>query len=149
MRAVIQRVSSASVEAGGEKIAEIGKGFLILLGAGVDDEPADASYLVDKISGLRIFEDPDGKLNLSIRETGGAALVVAQFTLYGDARRGLRPSFAGAAPAEAASRLVSGFVTGLRAAGIGTKTGVFGANMKVMLVNEGPVTILLDSRKAF
>ena len=149
MRAVVQRVSRAKVTVDGEVTGEIGRGLLVLLGVGRDDEGADADYLAEKISGLRIFEDADGKMNRALGEIGGAVLAVSQFTLYGDVRRGKRPSFDAAAPPEKARELYQHFVDTIRAAGLPCQTGCFQQNMQVELVNDGPVTILLDSRKAF
>ena len=149
MRAVVQRVSRARVTVNGETTGEIGLGLLVLLGVGAGDTRADADYLVEKTIGLRIFEDAGGKMNLSVAEVGGALLVVSQFTLYGDARRGKRPSFDGAAPPEQARELYEYFVEKVRASGVRSETGRFQETMQVELVNEGPVTILLDSGKAF
>ena len=149
MRAVVQRVSRARVTVKGETAGEIGLGLLVLLGVGAGDTRAGADYLVEKTIGLRIFEDAGGKMNLSVAEVGGALLVVSQFTLYGDARRGKRPSFDGAAPPEQARELYEYFVEKVRAAGVRSETGRFQETMQVELVNEGPVTILLDSGKAF
>jgi D-aminoacyl-tRNA deacylase len=128
---------------------EIGRGLLVLLGVGHGDTEQDANYLAEKISGLRIFEDEDGKMNRSLREVGGSVLAVSQFTLYGDVRRGKRPSFDDAAPPESARRLYDFFVERVRATGLPCETGRFQQMMQVELVNEGPVTILLDSRKSF
>jgi len=149
MRAVVQRVSRASVTVEGAIAGEIGVGLLVLLGVGAGDTRADADYLAAKIIGLRIFEDSDGKMNLSVGEIGGAVLAVSQFTLYGDARRGKRPSFDAAAPPAQARELYEYFVERVRAAGLRCETGRFQENMRVELVNEGPVTILLDSAKVF
>jgi D-tyrosyl-tRNA(Tyr) deacylase len=149
MRAVVQRVSRCRVTVEGTLAGEIGAGLLVLLGVNKNDAEAAADYLVEKIVGLRIFEDPEGKMNLSVQETGGAVLVVSQFTLYGDVRRGKRPSFDAAARPEEAKRLYEYFVAGLRAAGLRCETGQFQAMMEVELVNAGPVTILLDSEKTF
>ena len=149
MRAVVQRVSHARVKVNGETTGEIGLGLLVLLGGGAEDTRADADYLAEKTIGLRIFEDAGGKMNLSVAEVGGAALVVSQFTLYGDARRGKRPSFDAAAPPEQARELYEYFVEKVRAAGLRAETGRFQETMQVELVNDGPVTILLDSAKAF
>lgn len=149
MRAVVQRVSRGAVAIDGEKISEIGKGFVILLGVSKEDSEADLAYLVDKISGLRVFEDENSKMNLSLTDVGGAALVVSQFTLYGDCRRGKRPSFSTSAPAEVARDLYEKFIIALRAKGIEVKTGVFQADMEVSIINDGPVTIMLDSSKLF
>jgi D-tyrosyl-tRNA(Tyr) deacylase len=149
MRAVVQRVSRARVTVKGETAGEIGLGLLVLLGVGAGDTRTEAEYLVEKTIGLRIFEDAGGKMNLSVAEVGGALLVVSQFTLYGDARRGKRPSFDGAAPLEQARELYEYFVEKVRASGVRLETGRFQETMQVELVNEGPVTILLDSGKAF
>jgi D-tyrosyl-tRNA(Tyr) deacylase len=149
MRAVVQRVSRAQVAVNGEITGEIGLGLLVLLGVGRDDTEADAIYLSEKIAGLRILEDDQGKMNRSVQDVGGSVLAVSQFTLYGDVRRGKRPSFDAAAPPEKARQLYDFFVEQIRAAGLRCETGRFQERMKVELVNEGPVTILLDSRKAF
>ncbi|HUK24274.1 MAG TPA: D-aminoacyl-tRNA deacylase [Terriglobales bacterium] len=149
MRAVVQRVSRAQVSVGGELAGQIGRGLLVLLGVGQGDTEADADYLAEKITGLRIFEDAGGKMNLSVGEVQGAVLVVSQFTLYGDLRRGKRPSFDAAARPERARELYEYFVGRLRAAGLPCSTGRFQEMMQVELVNEGPVTILLDSAKVF
>ncbi len=149
MRAVIQRVSRARVTVAGETTGEIGRGLLVLLGVASVDTQADADYLADKTIGLRIFEDPDGKMNLAVGDIGGAVLVVSQFTLYGDVRRGKRPSFDAAAAPQQARELYEYFVEKIRAAGLRCETGRFQETMQVELVNEGPVTILLDSGKAF
>ena len=149
MRAVIQRVSRARVTVSDEIAGEIGLGLLVLLGVAAEDTSADADYLVDKTVGLRIFEDSDGKMNLSVAEVGGAVLVVSQFTLYGDVRRGKRPSFDAAAPPQLARELYEYFVEQIRTRGLRCETGRFQETMHVELVNEGPVTILLDSTKAF
>ena len=145
MRAVVQRVSRATVSVGDEVTGEIGVGLLVLLGVGVGDTRAEADYVVGKIVGLRIFEDAAGKMNLAVADVGGAVLVVSQFTLYGDVRRGKRPSFDAAAPPEQARELYEYFVEKVRAAGLRCETGRFRETMRVELVNEGPVTILLDS----
>jgi D-aminoacyl-tRNA deacylase len=149
MRAVVQRVSRARVNVNGEITGEIGLGLLLLLGVGAGDTHTEADYLAEKAIGLRIFEDAGGKMNLSVAEVGGALLVVSQFTLYGDARRGKRPSFDAAAPPEQARKLYEYFVEKVRAAGLRCETGRFQETMQVELVNEGPVTILLDSAKGF
>jgi len=149
VRAVVQRVSRARVTVGEEVTGKIGKGLLVLLGVGRDDGEGDAIYLSEKISGLRVFEDDDGKMNRSVGEAGGAVLVVSQFTLYGDVRRGKRPSFDAAASPEIARQLYEFFVEQIRAAGLACETGRFQEMMQVELVNEGPVTILLDSKKTF
>jgi D-tyrosyl-tRNA(Tyr) deacylase len=149
MRAVVQRVSRAQVAAHGEFTGQIGLGLLVLLGVGRDDTEADAIYLSEKVAGLRVFEDAEGKMNLSVHDVGGSVLAVSQFTLYGDVRRGKRPSFDAAAPPEKARQLYEFFVEQIRAAGLHCETGRFQEMMQVELVNEGPVTILLDSTKAF
>ena len=149
MRAVVQRVSRARVNVNGEITGEIGLGLLLLLGVGAGDTHTEADYLAEKAIGLRIFEDAGGKMNLSVAEVGGALLVVSQFTLYGDARRGKRPSFDAAAPPEQARELYEYFVERVRSGGLRCETGRFQETMQVELVNEGPVTILLDSAKGF
>ena len=145
MRAVIQRVSSARVVVDGEVTGEIAKGLLILLGVHADDQEADLHYLVEKVAHLRIFEDEAGKMNLSLLQTGGSALVVSQFTLYADTRRGRRPGFSYAAGPAKAEPFYEQFCTELRSHGISVATGRFGANMDVHLTNQGPVTIIIDS----
>ena len=149
MRAVIQRVSRAKVTVGEEGIGEIGSGLLVLLGVGLCDELGDADLLAEKTIGLRIFEDSDGKMNRALADVGGSVLVVSQFTLYGDARKGRRPSFDAAAPPQKARTLYEYFVGRIRAAGLRCETGRFQERMAVELVNDGPVTILLDSEKTF
>src|SRR5271169_5077021 len=153
MRAVVQRVSRArdtvNSTVSGEVTGEIELGLLVFLGVAAGDTRAAADYLVEKTIGLRIFEDAAGKMNLSVAEVSGAVLVVSQFTLYGDARRGKRPSFDAAAPPEQARELYEYFVEKIRAAGLRCETGRFQETMQVELVNEGPVTILLDTAKAF
>jgi D-aminoacyl-tRNA deacylase len=149
MRAVIQRVSHAKVTVGREIIGEIGRGLLVLLGVSVRDSEKDAVYLAEKTLNLRIFEDADDKMNLSLLDITGELLVVSQFTLYGDATRGRRPSFIDAAPPERANRLYEAFVTEARKHIAKVETGRFQAMMDVELVNDGPVTILLDSEKTF
>lgn len=149
MRAVIQRVSVASVEISNEVVGEIGAGLLVLLGVARDDTREDADYLAEKITNLRVFDDDEGKMNRSLLETVGEMLVVSQFTLYGDVRRGRRPSYSHAAEPEKANELYEYFVERVRSIGLKVETGVFQAMMEVSLVNDGPVTILLDSRKAF
>jgi D-aminoacyl-tRNA deacylase len=149
MRAVVQRVSRAKVTVDVRTTGEIGLGLLVLLGVGHDDTEADAIYLAEKISGLRIFEDEDGKMNQSVADVGGSILAISQFTLYGDVRKGKRPSFDAAAPPEPARRLYELFVERIRAASLRCETGLFQEMMQVELVNEGPVTILLDSKKQF
>jgi D-tyrosyl-tRNA(Tyr) deacylase len=149
MRAVVQRVSRAKVSVKEWTTGEIGLGLLVLLGVGHEDTETDATYLAEKVAGLRVFEDVDGKMNRSVQDVGGSVLAVSQFTLYGDVRRGKRPSFDAAAPPEAARRLYEFFVQQIQALGLRCETGRFQEMMRVELVNEGPVTILLDSRKAF
>jgi D-aminoacyl-tRNA deacylase len=149
MRAVVQRVSRAQVMVDGQIVGEIGRGLLVLLGVTHADREADADYLAEKIAGLRVFEDASRKMNLDTAAVGGGILVVSQFTLYGDVRRGKRPSFDGAAPPERARELYQYFVEHIRAAGLACRTGRFQEKMQVELVNDGPVTILLDSAKAF
>lgn len=145
MRALIQRVSQARVEVEGETVAAIGPGFLVLLGIKRGDTAAQAAQLAKKVAALRIMEDAEGRLNLSLRDCGGEALVVSQFTLYADASHGRRPSFTEAAPGPEAEPLYQAFVDYLRGEGVPVETGRFGARMKVALVNDGPVTLLLES----
>lgn len=149
MRAVIQRVSQASVVVAGQVVGAIGQGLMVLLGVAQGDAAQDAVYLAEKTAGLRIFEDEDGKMNRSVEDIGGRILVVSQFTLLGDCRKGRRPGFTEAAPPELADRLYGEYVAVLRATGLEVATGVFRAEMQVHLVNDGPVTLLLDSRKTF
>ena len=149
MRAVVQRVSRARVAVDRTVVGEINQGLLVLLGVAHADSEADADYLAVKIAGLRIFEDANGKMNLDTAAVGGGILVVSQFTLYGDVRRGKRPSFDVAAPPERARQLYEYFVERIRAVGLPCQTGRFQEMMQVELVNDGPVTILLDSEKAF
>jgi D-tyrosyl-tRNA(Tyr) deacylase len=149
MRAVVQRVSRAQVSASGEITGQIGLGMLVLLGVGRDDTETDVIYVAEKIIGLRIFEDDQEKMNRSVQEVGGSVLAVSQFTLYGDVRRGKRPSFDAAAPAEKARQLYEFFVERIRASGLRCETGHFQEMMQMELVNDGPVTILVDSGKAF
>ena len=149
MRAVVQRVSSASVTVDGEIVGRIGRGFLVLLGVAHDDEQADVVYTAQKLIGLRVFEDDEGKMNRSLQEVGGAMLIVSQFTLYGDCRKGRRPSFIEAAPPEKGDSLYRQVVAEVRGQGIHVETGKFQASMQVELVNDGPVTLLVDSRKEF
>lgn len=149
MRAVIQRVSSAKVRADGQDHGSIGQGLLVLLGVGKEDEARDAAYLASKTLQLRVFEDSQGKMNRSVQDIRGDLLVVSQFTLYGDCRKGNRPSFTDAAPPEKAERLYQVFLEELGKAGLKIATGRFQALMDVSLVNQGPVTVLLDSAKAF
>ena len=149
MRAVVQRVSRSSVRVDDDIVGQIDAGLLVLLGVGQDDTEADVDYLVEKIAGLRIFEDSDGKMNLPVADAGGAILAVSQFTLFGDVRRGKRPSFDAAARPEQAKKLYEYFVERIREVGLRCETGTFQAEMQVELANEGPVTILLDSKKLF
>jgi D-aminoacyl-tRNA deacylase len=149
MRAVIQRVSRARVTAEGRVTGEIAAGVAVLLGVGRGDTAEAAAYLSDKTANLRIFPDAEGKMNRSLIDMGGAALVVSQFTLYGDTRGGRRPGFSRAAPPEEASQLYEEYVRALRALGVRVETGIFQTHMDVELVNDGPVTILLDSEKLF
>ncbi len=149
MRAVVQRVSRASVTVEGRISGAIQLGLLVLLGVGQDDSETDADYLAEKIAGLRIFEDENEKMNLSVLDVNGAILAVSQFTLYGDVRKGKRPSFDAAARPERAKELYEYFVSRIRTKGLRCETGVFQAMMQVELINDGPVTILLDSKKEF
>jgi len=149
MRAVVQRVSNASVEVDGNVVGSIERGLLVLVAVAEADLATDADYLADKVANLRIFSDSAGKMNLSLVESGGAMLVVSQFTLYGDVRRGRRPSYTDAAAPGKANTLYCYFVDRLRQAGIKVETGIFQAHMKINLTNDGPVTILVDSRKQF
>ena len=149
MRAVVQRVTRAQVSVGEEVVGKIAKGLLVLLGVAKTDTAAEAEYLAAKITGLRIFEDENGKMNLSLAETHGAVLAVSQFTLYADVRRGKRPSFDEAAPPELARELYEYFVMKIREIGVVCETGRFQAMMQVELVNDGPVTVLLDSARNF
>jgi D-aminoacyl-tRNA deacylase len=149
LRAVIQRVNQASVSVDDKIVSSISKGLLILLGVAEDDEIADAKYLADKTAGLRIFEDSEEKMNLSVIDIGGEVLVISQFTLYGDCRKGRRPSFTDAAKPPKATELYEAYVSALTEIGLQPKTGIFQAYMQVELVNDGPVTILLDSKKTF
>ena len=149
MRAVVQRVTRASVTVDVEIVGEIGKGLVVLLGVASDDTQQDAEYLAEKIASLRIFDDQAGKMNLSVKDVGGSLLIVSQFTLYGDVRRGLRPSWSDAAPPEIAEPLYEFFMTEARKYVSQVATGIFRRTMQVELVNDGPVTILLDSQKLF
>lgn len=149
MRAVVQRVHEASVTVKGQTAGRIDTGLLVLLGVGESDSEADAMYLADKIIGLRCFADGESKFNLSLQDVGGSVLAVSQFTLFGDCRKGRRPSFTEAARPELAVPLYEAFVNRIRAAGITVETGEFGAHMDVHLINDGPVTLLLDSKKVF
>jgi D-tyrosyl-tRNA(Tyr) deacylase len=149
MRAVVQRVTSSSVEVENSIVGEIGPGVLVLLGVARDDDVGDADYLAEKIINLRIFTDDEGKMNRSLLEVAGAMLAVSQFTLFGDARKGRRPSYIEAAEPEKANALYQYFVERVRTRRVKVETGIFQATMKVSLVNDGPVTILLDSKKLF
>ena len=149
MRAVVQRVTRASVSVEGEIIGEIGNGLVVLVGIARDDTKVEAAYLVDKIANLRIFDDEEGRMNVSVKDVGGDLLVISQFTLYGDVRRGLRPSWSDAAPPEIAEPLYDFFVRQARSAVATVASGKFQTMMQVELVNDGPVTILLDSNKLF
>ena len=149
MRAVIQRVKSASVTVEGAVVSEIQKGLLVFLGVSQEDTPADVDYMASKIANLRIFEDDEERMNLSILEIGGEALVVSQFTLYGDCRKGRRPSFIHAARPEKANPLYQAFMDEISRLGVPVKAGIFQAMMDVELINDGPVTMMLDSNKLF
>lgn len=149
MRLVVQRAERGSVTVDGRVTGAIGPGVVVLLGISSSDRAEDALWAVDKVANLRIFEDDDGKMNRSLLESGGAVLLVSQFTLYGDARKGRRPSFVQAASGPEAEGLYEDVVGGFRALGIDCQTGEFGADMAVELINDGPVTILLDSNKTF
>jgi|SRR5580765_1800788 len=149
MRAVVQRVTCAKVTVEKEIVGEIGSGLVVLLGIARDDTKVEAAYLVDKITHLRIFDDEAGKMNLSVKDVGGALLIVSQFTIYGDVRRGLRPSWIDAAPPEVAEPLYEFFVRQAHSAVDKVATGKFQAMMQVELINDGPVTILIDSKKLF
>jgi D-tyrosyl-tRNA(Tyr) deacylase len=149
MRAVVQRVSEASVEVDGAIVASIGRGLLVLLGVGRDDSDSDLDYMVDKILNLRIFEDSEGKMNLSLLDVGGEMLVVSQFTLYGDCRKGRRPSFSNSAGPDVARPMYLKFIDRVRSSGVTVGEGVFGAMMSVRLCNDGPVTVLIDSERLF
>lgn len=145
MRVVLQRVARASVSVDDERVASIGVGFLLLVGVGHDDGPAEAERLAEKVSALRVFADDAGKMNRAIADVGGEALVVSQFTLYADLRRGRRPSWADAAEPGKAAELVDAFAVALERQGLPVATGVFGADMQVELLNDGPVTLVLDT----
>jgi D-tyrosyl-tRNA(Tyr) deacylase len=148
MRAVVQRVREASVDVGDERISHIGRGLLVLIGISVDDGPRQADWMVDKVLGLRVFENDAGKFDQSVIDIGGAVLVVSQFTLYGDTRKGRRPSFSAAAPGPHAEPLYERVVAAIAARGVPVGAGRFGAHMAVRLVNDGPVTLLLESEPA-
>ena len=149
MRAVFQRVKEAKVFVGSDEIASIGTGGLVLLGVGKEDTDSDLAYMADKIAGLRVFADYEGKMNLSLLDISGEVLVVPQFTLYGDVKKGKRPGFDGAAPPEKGEELYMKVVQSMRDMGLTVKTGAFGEHMMVSLVNDGPVTILISSSKEF
>ncbi len=149
MRAVVQRVTHANVEVAGTVVGEIGIGLVVLLGVECSDTPADAEYMAEKVAGLRVFADEDDRMNKSLLDIGGSALMISQFTLLGDVRRGKRPSFTAAAQPQEADRLYEHCNAHLRRLGVPVATGVFRADMQVQLINDGPVTILLDSRKLF
>jgi D-tyrosyl-tRNA(Tyr) deacylase len=149
MRAVVQRVKSARVDVGGRTVGEIGKGLLVFLGVGQEDSEKDSEYLANKVAHLRIFSDEKGLMNLSVMESGGAVLVVSQFTLWADCIKGRRPSFTRAASPEEAKDLYEHFIRSLRSIGLRVESGVFQETMEVHLTNDGPVTILLDSQKTF
>jgi D-tyrosyl-tRNA(Tyr) deacylase len=149
VRAVFQRVRSARVVVDGEQVSAIGPGALVLLGVGKDDTEKDVTYMAGKIAGLRVFSDEEGKMNLSLLDISGEVLVVSQFTLYGDVKKGKRPGFDQAAPPQKGEELYLKVVEELQGMGLTVKTGVFGANMQVELVNDGPVTILISSKKEF
>jgi D-tyrosyl-tRNA(Tyr) deacylase len=149
MRAVVQRVLSSEVQVNGACVGRIAKGFNVLVGIKDDDTEEDMKYILEKIKGLRVFEDEEGKMNLSLQEVGGEILLISQFTLYGDARKGRRPSFIQAAKGQEAEQMYLKMVNHLKENGYSVETGVFGAEMRVFIENDGPVTILLDSRKTF
>ena len=149
MRAVVQRVTEASVKVDENIVGKINEGLMVLLGVGNDDNEKDLDYLVGKVLGLRIFQDENDKMNLSLLDVKGELLVVSQFTLYGDVRKGKRPSFSTSASPEIGNKYYEEFINKTRALGVKTETGIFGAHMNVSLVNNGPVTILLDSKKVF
>ena len=149
MRAVVQRVTRASVVVDGETVGEIGRGLVVLLGIAKDDDASDLTYIADKIAHLRIFPDDDGHMNRSVLDVGASALVVSQFTVFGDVRRGRRPSFTDAAPPDKANEQYQAFANALSERGVPVERGVFQAHMELALVNDGPVTILLDSKRLF
>lgn len=146
MRAVVQRVSKAAVVVDGQSVGRIAAGLLVLLGVAKDDGDADVRYMIDKLATLRVFSDPQGKMNLSVGESGGALLVVSQFTLLADTQHGRRPGFDRAAPPEMAKTCYEQVITGLKSRGLTVETGVFGAHMQVEMLNDGPVTLLVDSK---
>lgn len=149
MRAVVQRVTQGAVSVDGEVVGQIGIGFVVLLGVAAEDTQEDVIWLAGKVEGLRVFEDADERMNLSLREVSGQVLVISQFTLLGDCRKGRRPSFVAAAPPDRANSLYQSFVAELRGHGLTVETGRFQADMQVSLTNDGPVTLLLDSQKKF
>ncbi len=149
MRCVIQRVKKASVEVGEETVGRIGAGLLVFLGVGAHDQDKDVSWMAEKILGLRIFEDEEGKMNKSVQDVGGEILLVSQFTLYGDCRKGKRPSFSEAASPQTGKVIYEQMIDVLKASGLKVETGIFQAHMEVSLCNDGPVTMLLDSEKTF
>lgn len=149
MRAVVQRVRHASVEVEGRTVGAIAHGLAVLISVGQDDTEADAQYTVDKLAGLRIFADPQGKMNLDVGQIGGAVLLISQFTLHGDVRRGKRPAFTVSMAPGPAAAMIQQVARGLQVLGLPVEQGVFGADMQVSLCNDGPVTILLDSKKTF
>lgn len=149
MRAVVQRVSEASVEVDNDVVGKIGKGLVVLLGIGENDNQKDLEYLVDKVLGLRIFQDANDKMNFSVLDLKGEILIISQFTLYGDVRKGKRPSFTDSAHPDIAEKLYLEFISKCIDSGIKTEKGIFGADMEVSLINNGPVTIMLDSKKGF
>ncbi len=149
MRAVVQRVRAARVEVGGDTVGEVGRGLCVFVGAGADDDDRDLAYMADKLANLRVFTDDAGKMNLSVTDIGGALLLVSQFTVYGDARKGRRPSFAHAMDPAEAEPMYLRFVAMVRARGLEVATGRFAADMRVVVDNDGPVTLLLDSKKTF
>jgi D-tyrosyl-tRNA(Tyr) deacylase len=149
MRAVVTRVASAEVRVNGNVVGSIGRGLLVLAGVEKDDTPVDAGFVASKVKGLRVFEDSEGKMNLSVEDVGGGVLAVSQFTLLGDCRKGRRPSFVQAGEPGSAKELFEELVRRLQESGLTVETGEFGAHMEVESVNDGPVTLLLDSRKVF
>ena len=149
MRAVVQRVSSAEVRVDDKMVGRVGKGLLVYLGVGKEDTVSDIEYMAEKVSGLRIFEDENGKMNLSVQDIRGEILAISQFTLYGDVRKGKRPSFSDSAAPDKGEELYNQFIRRIQGIGIRIEKGIFGAHMMVDYVNDGPVTILLDSKKQF
>mgnify|MGYP001451727152 CR=1 FL=1 len=149
MRAVVQRVKNASVEVDNQIVGQIEKGLLVFLGVGQGDDEKDLDYLVDKVLGLRIFQDENDKMNLSVKDISGQVLVISQFTLYGDVRKGKRPSFTSSADPKMAKEEYEAFIKKINEKNISVESGIFGADMKVNLINDGPVTILIDSKKTF